>query len=210
MLSYKEKLAHFCLILLCALGLLISFIPFLCFLVGILIYRGCVWHLLKKQFGDTFGGFLTSHDALWGVEEDNSWSIIHSLLLFEATASQQDLFGAFEERLKTRLGQTQFTKVFQKRQVKYGYNFLVNVPPDKVKLSEYLKLVDVPSDGDFISKVELQSWIAGLYNTKLPDDHLNFLEIFVSRKALEGPPQQQNQVVFIPVRKINFIIYSTK
>lgn len=200
MISHKEKLLHYCLILLTALGLLISVIPVLCFLIGILIYRGCAWLLLKRQFGSTFGGFLTSHDALWGVEEDNSWSVIHSLLLFEApgtNASPCDLAGALEDRLKTRLLQKQFSKVFMKRRVKYGYNFLVNVRTDEVKLSEYLKLVDVPSNEDFVSKLELQSWISGMYNQKLPDDHSNFLEILVSRKIFEGP---QKQPILLPVR----------
>lgn len=204
MLSDKRKPVHqHFLICVCSVGLLCSVVPIACFLVGILIYRACVEVLLKWQCGrDRFGGLLKQHDALWGVEDVNSLSVVHGLILSESAAndgpiSQEDLYNVLEEKLRGWAREPRLAKMFQKRRVKYGYNYLVKVPVDEeVQLQDYLRLVEVPAKGPYVTEADLQAWIADLYNVKMPGDHSNFLEILVSRKAMQGV---EGKVLF-PVR----------
>lgn len=200
MLFNKKKIVHSVLIFLCSIGLLISVVPIVCFLIVIHIYRGCVWILLKRQFGPAFVGLLQRHDALWGVEEENSLSVIQSLILYENNAEQQrtsdDLRKVLEEKVRFWMTQPSLRKMFMKRKVKYGYNYLINVPIDDVQVDEYLRVVDIPSKEEFLCDEELKTWIGDLHSVPLPDDHSNFLEILVSKDRTKTP----NGKLLFPVR----------
>lgn len=178
------------LIFACYLGLLISVVPIVCFLIGILIYRGCVWVLLRRRHGTAFRGFLQLHDALWAVEEENSLSVIHTLVMCEnksklSVDSGADLFVTLWEKLSQWKEQSNLEKIFLQKKTKGGYNYLVR--PEEIKLEEYLKLADVPSHGEFLTSEDLQNWISSQYQKKLPGDHSNLLEILVSRKGCLDP-----------------------
>lgn len=166
------------------------FIPISLFLVGILIFRGCLWLHLKREHGTAFGGFLKKHDALWAVEDESSLSVIHTLVLFESRPelhqSCHDLLSALEKKLKVLAEQKNPSKMFQQRNFKCGYHFLVKIPPDQWRMEDYLRIVDVPSKGDWISKAELQSYIGGLYGQRLPGDHSKLFEVLVCRKQFLG------------------------
>lgn len=191
MLSNKKKIVHYCQIFVCFVGLLIGIVPISCFLIGIWIYRGCVSIWLKRQNGASFGGLLQRHDALWGVEDETSLSVVHSLILFESNEEEsygtsEDLFMVLQEKVRLWMTQPRLAKMFQQRRVKYGYNYLCNRSIDDIQLQDYVKLAEVPSKEAVLSDDELKQWISNQYNVKLPADHSNFLEIIVSRKLTKG------------------------
>lgn len=204
----KTIVLHYFLIFLCSVGLLVSVVPIACLLIAICIYRGCVASLLKWQHGVQFGGLLKHHDALWAVEAENSLSVVHSLILCECgreESTSQDLYNVLVEKVRGWMTEPSLRKMFQQRRIKYGYSYLVTM--NDVQLTDYVKLVDVPSKDAFVTEEDLQKWIAELYNVKLPGDNSHFLEILVSRKTLKGSAGG-GQVLF-PVR-INYQILTFK
>lgn len=201
MLFNKKELQHYIAVLLCSIVLLVSVVPILCFLIVIVIYRGCVWTLLKRHYGEAFGGLLQHHDALWGVEEENSLSVVQSLILCQSDVEDRtshDLLGVLEEKVRVWMTQSRLSKMFKKRKVKYGYNYLVDIPLDDIRVDDYVKLVEVPSKDEYLTEAELKKWISDLHNVQMPDDHSNFLEIIVSKKAFRA--MDNNGSVLFPVK----------
>lgn len=194
MLLRNQKILDLLRTILSAIIVFLCLIPLSCFILANLLYRGLASILLRIEYGDKYAGLLKNHDALWGVEEDSSLSVANSLILYEhqrkekldSESNSESLYNILKAKVQSWLLQPTLAKMFQQRKVKYGYNYLVNIPRDSVQLQDYIRLVDVPAKDTYLTEPELQKWIADQYTMRLPQDHANFFEMIVSRRPTRG------------------------
>ncbi|XP_068618726.1 uncharacterized protein [Battus philenor] len=155
----------------------------------------CFFIILKRD--KNFVAFLDGFDVFWSLEDKDSRSVINVLGLIE-TISAEILAEKIKRKLKTVISNRSCEKLFYTRREKFGWFYWSNNP--KVDLDEYVKVLNVGSDKQFLSKEDLECVMTELSHQPLPLDDEGLFQIFVTKETLEEKvTNKENHVIIFRI-----------